>query len=128
RLFDAVAVILGGHPRVTYEGQDAIELEALAAGAADVVDYGGVVVRTPLEPGPLVVDPTSLVARVLDENARGVPTATIAAGFHRTFGRTVAELAARLAERDGVDAVALTGGVFQNVALTDIVAAALTTA
>jgi hydrogenase maturation protein HypF len=125
RLFDAVAVLLGGRPRVTFEAQAAIELEALArtvdrgavpsryATLATTVDDGGVAV---LDPGPLL----ATVAADLDA---GVPVPVLAAAFHEALGTATGELAVSLARAAGVDAVVLTGGVFQNVRLTDVVAA-----
>ena len=51
--------------------------------------------------------------------------ALIAAGFHEAIGRASAALAASLAAARGLDTVALTGGVFQNLRLTEIVEAEL---
>jgi hydrogenase maturation protein HypF len=51
-----------------------------------------------------------------------VPVAEIAAGFHVGLAASAGELAVRLAAAHGVDTVALTGGVFQNVLLTDLLA------
>jgi len=123
RLFDAVAALLGLRPRVTYEAQAAIALEALATTvpAAEAPDY-------PLDiiwDDPVVLDPSPLVARVVAERDRGTPTQLIAAGFHASLGRTVAEVAARLAAGNGLDTVALSGGVFQNARLTQVVASGL---
>ena len=124
RLFDAVASLLGVRHRVTYEGQAAIELEALAASVpfADAPDYrldppaGGTAT------GPVVLDPSPLIARVLAERDQGTPTALVAAGFHLALGRAVAGLACRLAAVGGLGIVALSGGVFQNARLTAVVA------
>ncbi|MGI8686068.1 MAG: carbamoyltransferase HypF, partial [Acidimicrobiales bacterium] len=124
RLFDAVASLLGVRHRVTYEGQAAIELEALAASVpfADAPDYrldppaGGTAA------GPVVLDPSPLVAQVLAERDRGTPAALVAAGFHLALGRAVADLACRLAAVGGLGTVALSGGVFQNARLTAVVA------
>ena len=123
RLFDAVAALLGLRSRITYEGQAAIELETLARNVprqdaprypADLVEAAG--------PGGLeVLDPAPLVATVLSEIDRGTDRAEIAAGFHEGLGRATAALAARLARRHGLDTVALSGGVFQNARLSDIV-------
>jgi hydrogenase maturation protein HypF len=123
RLFDAVAALLGLRSRITYEGQAAIELETLARNVprqdaprypADLVEAAG--------PGGLeVLDPAPLVATVLSEIDRGTDRAEIAAGFHEGLGRATAALGARLARRHGLDTVALSGGVFQNARLSDIV-------
>jgi hydrogenase maturation protein HypF len=124
RLFDAVAALLGVRSAITYEGQAAIELEALAAGVpdgeapvyeAEIVDKGAMV----------VLDPAALVASVVDARARGVDRGVIAAGFHRGLGLAVADVATRIAGRRGLDTVALSGGVFQNARLSGIVAGAL---
>ncbi|HEY8092353.1 MAG TPA: carbamoyltransferase HypF, partial [Acidimicrobiales bacterium] len=126
RLFDAVAALLGGRRTVSYEAQAAVELEALArtVSRADAPTYDSTVIVADAD-GVAVLDPTALVARLIQERDRGGPPATIAAGFHEAIGRASAALAADLARRRGLDTVALTGGVFQNARLTDVVEAAL---
>jgi len=121
RLFDAVAVLLGGRSRVTYEAQAAIELEALARTASrrQLPRYELV-----CEDG--VLDPSPLVAALTRDHAAGMDSALLAAAFHESFGRAAAALAAGVASDAGLDTVVLTGGVFQNALLTEVVESALT--
>ncbi len=72
-----------------------------------------------------LLDPTQLLAAIADDHAWGVPVALIAAGFHEAIGRAAAETAVGIAVERGIDAVALTGGVFQNVRLTNVVVEAV---
>lgn len=117
RLFDAVAVLLGLLTHVTYEGQAAVELEALArtADPARVPDYAFAVDSGGLDPAPMFT-------ALLTDRTRGVPLELLAAGFHRGLAEAAARLAAQLASESGVDTVALSGGVFANVLLSDLVA------
>jgi len=121
RLFDAVAALCGLRPRVTYEAQAAIELEAAAAGIPVTGGDGWTVDSTRVD-GLVVVDPSPLVARVVDERSRGTRVAEISAGFHDGLGRAVADVAVELAGESGLHTVALSGGVFQNARLTEVVA------
>ncbi len=61
------------------------------------------------------------MATLRAERDARTPRPVIAAGFHEALGRAVAGLAADLAGRHALDTVVLTGGVFANARLTDVV-------
>ncbi|PZS22571.1 MAG: carbamoyltransferase HypF [Acidimicrobiales bacterium] len=124
RLFDAVAALVGVRSAVTYEGQAAIELEALASSVSKD--------ETPAYPvdrgwtdGRLVLDPRPLVASVVTELERGVPPSGVAAGFHRGLAEGAVSVAVELASLHGLDTVALSGGVFQNARLSSLMESGL---
>ena len=68
-----------------------------------------------------VLVPTPLLATVIAERDAGRPIPEISAGFHAGLGRGVAMAAAHAAGASDLDTVALSGGVFQNARLTEVV-------
>jgi hydrogenase maturation protein HypF len=125
RLFDAVAALCGIGPRVNYEGQAAIELEAAAsgveAGAYDLplVDGGDRV------PGGVTLDARETVRAVARDLDAGAPVPSVSAGFHAAVAHATAGACASTAARRGLDTVVLSGGVFQNRLVLERTAAAL---
>jgi hydrogenase maturation protein HypF len=114
RLFDAVASLLGVRHRIDYEGQAAIELEALAESAAELPD--GLVPALPLavrDDG--VIDPATMLRTMVSGLSAGTSPAQLAAGFHQAVAVAVAKVVGQVA--GSVRLVGLTGGVFQNVLL-----------
>lgn len=115
RLFDAVASLLGVRQTVDYEGQAAIELEALAArwtGASAVWSMD--VVQTP---DAVIIDPAPVLRAGVRAAQDGEP-ARGAMAFHEALADAVLRSAEVVRERTGVRTVGLTGGVFSNSVLT----------
>jgi hydrogenase maturation protein HypF len=128
RLFDAVAALCGVRAEVNYEGQAAVELEAVAdpmevaayplptAGADDASVAGG-----PTKPdGPLLVmDARRTIRAVVRDVERGVPVPRISAKFHNALAAATATACESAAARAGTRTVVLSGGVFQNRTLLE---------
>ncbi len=111
RLFDAVASLLGVRHRIDYEGQAAIELEALAESAGDRAGPSlPLAVRA-----DGVIDPAPMVQTMVSALYAGTQPALLAAAFHRAVAVAVAGVVGQVA--GGIRLVGLTGGVFQNVLL-----------
>ena len=132
RLFDAVAAMCGVRLEVSYEGQAAIELEALAdPGAAEPYPFAtfassSKVDEDQLRPDPVVVmDPRPAIVAVLADLTAGVAVSTISARFHAGLAQATVRGCVLAAEREGVDLAVLSGGVFQNRLLLESTAAAL---
>lgn len=112
RLFDAVAAVCGVRARVNYEGQAAIELEALAHRAGEQGAYDCPV----SDEG--VIDGVALFRACVEDLLSGTDPEIVAARMHAGFAAGLARLADLVARRAGIRTVALSGGTFQNLLLT----------
>ena len=113
RLFDAAAALCGVCSHASFEGEGPMRLEAIAATAA------GKVVSLPLERDPLGVwrsDWAPLLPLLTD---RDVSVAERAASFHLSLAQALVDQAQQLRTQTGIQAVGLTGGVFQNRVLAE---------
>ena len=110
RLFDAMSALIGVRDTINYEGQAAVELEQLA----DPAEAGGY--RAGLSPGePFQVAGADLIRQGAHDLARGTARAVIAARFQHGIIRLIEDGCATIRDRRGLETVALSGGVFQNL-------------
>ena len=110
RLFDAVSSLVGVRQTINYEAQAAIELETMVdptIGGAYEFDLGD------------EIDSAPVIRAVVADVKTGVPPAVIAARFHQGMAQMIGDVCVRLREETGLDEVALSGGVFQNVTLLE---------
>lgn len=113
RLFDAFAAALGlcvaGQ---SYEGEAAMQLEALALAAPDALSD-----PYPFGPG---LDPAQLFQAWALDAAAGIPAEVMAARFHAGLAAAFCAPARTLVESGEARAVALSGGCFQNATLLEL--------
>jgi hydrogenase maturation protein HypF len=114
RLFDAVSSLCGIRQEVNYEGQAAIELEAIV----DPDESGTYHFEIRSEATwPYIVDSAPLIQSVANDIRSGVHTSIISARFHNGVANMIYEMCLRLRMKHKINLVALSGGVFQNVTL-----------
>jgi hydrogenase maturation protein HypF len=113
RLIDAAASIILGVENVDFDGEATMRLEAAADRDADGW------YEFPLSEGELPeLDWRPLFAALLADVRRGVAPSVIAMRFHRSLAHGIA----RVCRRWQAMPVVLSGGVFQNKLLTELVA------
>lgn len=121
RLFDAAAAILGICDKATYEGEPAIELEAAAwralssESACPAGNIAGFSVTESSRPDAChVLNSRSLIEALLEGTRAGTAAYRLALDFHIAIARSSARIAREICAREGIDTVALSGGVFMN--------------
>ncbi len=113
RLFDAVSALLGLRNTVNYEGQAAIELEAVAD-LSHTNSY-----EFELAEGGKVIKADAVIRRVVEDILDGRPPEEVSTKFHRGVTHLVATVAGWMREERRLSRVVLSGGVFQNLFLLD---------
>jgi hydrogenase maturation protein HypF len=119
RLFDAVAALLNIRHIVSYDGQAAIELESLAETSEDsmTLPYDITFANCDLHQ----IDFSTMFPAILHDLETGVSAATLARRFHASVAQASVETCVRIAGDSGLDRVILSGGVFQNRLLSEMV-------
>ncbi len=117
RLFDAVAAVMGVcRERQSYEGQAAMEMEALARPfMSEETAYP----FERLQGARLMLAWAPLWRALLADLAAGSPPGRMAARFHLGLAAAVADAAVAIAENAGVQRIVLSGGVMQNRLLSE---------
>ena len=124
RLFDAVSAVLGIRRSSTFEGEAATSL-MFAAERYLKEKYSG-------NPGEALkayqemdsatsFGTNSLVKYIANEKLRGESSEKLAMTFHLKLAQIISETILRLCEKTGIITAALSGGVFQNTLLLELV-------
>lgn len=109
RLFDAVASIIGLKHLNTYEAEAAIRLEAIADETEPSV-YPFALANGQIETAPLI-------QAVIVDHLAGISQSTIAGRFHNTIVAIGVEACKVIQSESGLNTVAISGGVWQNLLL-----------
>lgn len=123
RLFDAVAAALGlCADRALFEGQGAMELEALAEpGRSATEPPYSFAITEQAAGGLLYLDPSPMWEGLLKDLGSSTPVARMASRFHYGLAGAIRDMVASI--RDMVtappDTIALSGGCFQNKLLLE---------
>lgn len=123
RVFDAFAVLLGVAPReITYEGQPAIRLESLAQHAATQTPIT-LPFTTTQRDGMLQVDWQPVFEMLAEE--QNIPLALWALSLHHAIAGAALKMIEYAVSQVDCRCVALSGGVFMNRILNNILVPAL---
>ena len=119
RLFDAAASFIGIRNEVTYEAQAAIEMEVVAKRFVSIA-----------KPYPYRLEETNdgmlirlkeLLSAIVQDVRANESVGMIGARFHQTIADIAVEICRQARERANLNEVALSGGVWQNQILLDLV-------
>ncbi len=115
RLFDAISALLGLRLVIDYEGQAAMELEnaALAGRDASAQPF-------PYDLREDEMDYGAMLLALVDAVRKRASTPEVAFRFHLTMAEMLKDACVAQAKAGGPDRVAISGGVFQNTLLCEL--------
>lgn len=117
RLFDAVSSLLGICNYNTYQGEAAMKLESISNGKVDK-SYSWETIR---DSEIVQFDASAMIREIVKDIKNGIPTKDIATKFHLTIAEIIYELCEQIQSEHGCKNISLSGGVFQNVTLVDMI-------
>jgi hydrogenase maturation protein HypF len=117
RLFDAVAALIGLCEEISYEAQAAMVLES--AVDSEETDF----YEMPLEND--IIDPIPMIRAIVADLKAGVNRGRIAARFHNSLILMSVEACRQIRNETGLRTVAISGGVWQNMRLMNLILPAL---
>lgn len=117
RLFDAVSALAGVRQQVNYEGQAAIEFEALAD-EAEAGSYSFELNQDQARPErSRRIQVRRAVEALVKDVMEGIPIPKISARFHNGLAESVRETVKKISLETGIQSVIFSGGVWQNITL-----------
>ena len=130
RLFDAVAAAIGiCRQECSYEGQAAIEMEALVN--KNLLNNHKETLNYPFNLDILdsiyCIDPRPMWQALLHDLQQQIPQAIIATKFHKSLANAIVKMVNHLCQENVINQVVLSGGVFQNCILLELVTTRLQT-
>jgi hydrogenase maturation protein HypF len=118
RLFDAVSALLKICTVNTYHSQAPMELEATAEKAPGEDGHYPVEIVEP-QNGVGAVETSGIIKGIVYDMRRGTAAPVISARFHNSVAEFTLDMTRKIRDRTSISAVALSGGVFINLFLTD---------
>jgi len=120
RLFDAVSAVLKLKTENSFEGECAIALEnAAAAYEKSGGKPNSLKFKIKYDDTGIEIDQIDLVKTVFSAVKHGADAGALALGFHRAITEMVLDVCGHIRKKSGENAVALSGGVFANLLLTE---------
>lgn len=112
RLFDAVSFMAGGPSKIRYEAEAAIQLtQAVDNHSAGIFNYDK------LDQNRKIIPLKRLVREIFEAVKNGATYSNIANRFHITLSNIFVESAIHARDKNKINKVVLSGGVFQNEVL-----------
>ncbi|RAP52253.1 MAG: carbamoyltransferase HypF [Methanosphaera sp. rholeuAM270] len=118
RVLDSISVLLGISKNRGYEGECSMKLESAAQNGFDILD---IFLESKIVEDRAVIDTSSLLMDVLDLISSGIMVEEIACACQRALAEKLAELAVVAAKTHNTNFIGVTGGVFYNEFISNVV-------